>query len=579
MIFGSYFVWRRHDVPQASIQLDVKVQSVRMEEGASVPSEWIKGNRADNSHVLSLRLALKHRKDADLEKELLHVSTPGSSRYGQHMSVAEVNHFVAPAASAVEEVHSWLHSNGLEGKNMSFASDYLTVDLTVGEAQDLLETTYHEFTDANGRVVIRTEGYSLPEVVSEALDFIAPTVQFPGAHAWAHKVAHVKEEEDLPAVQETYSYIYPSELQSMYSVPSDAVGGGLTNNSQAITGFLDEMYCESDLQSFYKKFSTTLEGFTLKETYGTTTDDNPGCGDEANLDVQYMTSMSPHVPTEFWSFAGNSPDIPKINEPFLDFMLYLNSRTNPPWVVSTSYGEDEGSTSHEYAVRVQAEFMKAGLRGISLFFASGDSGVASMFARGKCDHFSPQWPAASPWVTSVGATAGVDTETAADFSSGGFSFRWAMPQYQRSAVLEFLHTEKSTVQGYVNQKLLPPGMYAVNGTQAGRGFPDVAAAGSDFLIVLDGNVYTVDGTSAATPVFAGIISLVNEKRALKGKNPLGFLNPLIYNYGTEIFNDITSGTNPGCDTTGFSAVSGWDPVTGFGSPNYQKIVDIALKLP
>ena len=63
-----------------------------------------------------------------------------------------------------------------------------------------------------------------------------------------------------------------------------------------------------------------------------------------------------------------------------------------------------------------------------------------------------------------------------------------------------------------------------------------------------------------------------------GKKPLGFLNPMIYAYGENIFNDITTGNNPGCGTTGFAACSGWDPITGFGSPDYQKFGDVALEL-
>ena len=109
-----------------------------------------------------------------------------------------------------------------------------------------------------------------------------------------------------------------------------------------------------------------------------------------------------------------APDIPAINEPFLDLMLALNNASDPPRVVSTSYGEDEGSTSFAYARRVQMEFVKAGLRGVSLLFASGDSGVGTMWTSNSgggggdgasCSHFTPQWPAASPYVTSVGATS------------------------------------------------------------------------------------------------------------------------------------------------------------------------------
>jgi hypothetical protein len=58
----------------------------------------------------------------------------------------------------------------------------------------------------------------------------------------------------------------------------------------------------------------------------------------------------------------------------------------------------------------------------------------------------------------------------------------------------------------------------------------------------------------------GIISLLNDYRISRGKPPLGFLNPWLYGGGLAGLNDITSGSNPGCGTNGFSAVVGWDPV-------------------
>ena len=60
---------------------------------------------------------------------------------------------------------------------------------------------------------------------------------------------------------------------------------------------------------------------------------------------------------------------------------------------------------------------------------------------------------------------------------------------------------------------------------------------------------------------AGVISLLNDYLISRGKSPLGFLNPLIYSTGAIGFNDITSGSNPGCGTSGFSAAKGWDPVS------------------
>ncbi|KAI0085907.1 peptidase S8/S53 domain-containing protein, partial [Irpex rosettiformis] len=75
------------------------------------------------------------------------------------------------------------------------------------------------------------------------------------------------------------------------------------------------------------------------------------------------------------------------------------------------------------------------------------------------------------------------------------------------------------------------------------------------------------GTSCSSPIFASVISLINDQLIAAGKSPLGFLNPFLY-ANPSAFNDVTSGSNPGCNTNGFKATSGWDPVTGLGTPNF-----------
>ena len=87
-----------------------------------------------------------------------------------------------------------------------------------------------------------------------------------------------------------------------------------------------------------------------------------------------------------------------------------------------------------------------------------------------------------------------------------------------------------------------------------QAFPDVAAQSVNFLIFFEGSSGLVDGTSAASPTFAGIVSLLNDARIRAGKSPLGFLNPLFYSLKSG-FNDITTGNNPGCGTPGFNVSS------------------------
>lgn len=109
----------------------------------------------------------------------------------------------------------------------------------------------------------------------------------------------------------------------------------------------------------------------------------------------------------------------------------------------------------------------------------------------------------------------------------------------------------------------------------GRGYPDVSLLGASYVTVINGSKVVLYGTSASTPVFAGMVSLVNAVRQAAGKSSLGWLNPALYAFSKEfILNDITSGNNlcssdiagsATCCAQGFYAAPGWDPVTGLGS--------------
>lgn len=92
---------------------------------------------------------------------------------------------------------------------------------------------------------------------------------------------------------------------------------------------------------------------------------------------------------------------------------------------------------------------------------------------------------------------------------------------------------------------------------AGRGYPDIAAQGQYFAYVWNGTEGVISGTSASTPLMAGIIAMVNDALISSGKPTLGFLNPWLYQKGYKGFTDILSGSAVGCQTDGFPAVKGW----------------------
>ncbi len=100
--------------------------------------------------------------------------------------------------------------------------------------------------------------------------------------------------------------------------------------------------------------------------------------------------------------------------------------------------------------------------------------------------------------------------------------------------------------------------------------------GNRDAIVWNNTIRTIGGTSASSPTFAAVISLVNDALIAKGKPTLGFLNPWLYSGAYKALTDVKSGSSFGCNTTGFPAQAGWDAVTGFGTPNFPKLVDAAF---
>lgn len=203
----------------------------------------------------------------------------------------------------------------------------------------------------------------------------------------------------------------------------------------------------------------------------------------------------------------------------------------------------------------------------------------------------PSFPATCPYVTSVGATQMNSGSSVSDpesacasviYSGGGFSNVFAQPSYQSSAVSSYFASNAPSYSKLSLPHHLPhannanirlPASAQYNNSQQTRGFPDVSANGASYVVAIDGSLDVVYGTSAAAPTFASVITLINNERLAVNKHALGFLNPILYK-NPGMFNDITSGSNPGCGTNGYNAVAGWDPVTGLGTPNYTAMLAV-----
>jgi len=218
-----------------------------------------------------------------------------------------------------------------------------------------------------------------------------------------------------------------------------------------------------------------------------------------------------------------------------------------------------------------------------------------------CGYFA-LFPASCPYVTAVGGTSGPESnnpeiactsnvdELILITSGGGFSSYYNAPDFQKP----FINTYFSSVDGTSKEP-----SYSSGYNPSKRGYPDVALMAHNYMIVFDGELVPVDGTSASSPVFAGMLSLINSQRVEAGKSTLGWVNPLLYKYYASFTNDITLGDKNGCGSVrysfeydddyygtdddndefslsskccdeGFHPMTGWDPITGLGSVNVEK---------
>lgn len=253
-------------------------------------------------------------------------------------------------------------------------------------------------------------------------------------------------------------------------------------------------------------------------------------------------------------------------------------------VISSSFyicdGDDSGTLSNEgistaLINAVNSAFQDAAIQGVTICIASGDTGSSSKvggnpgawgYSFGADNKAHVQFPGSSPWVLSVGGTTLANDEYVWNDPDSGDPLNWGTTG---GGVSDFFG-----LPSYQNGAGVPG---SVNDNHAGRGVPDVAANASINSgykgLTVGGSSFVGNGTSASSPLWAGLIAVIN---AALGSN-VGFVNPAIYELRSAGFNDIVPGSGPADNSnsgvTGYPAGPGWDACTGWGSPNGQALLN------
>ncbi|KAH8979045.1 peptidase S8/S53 domain-containing protein [Lactarius akahatsu] len=560
----------------------------------TVPHSWQSLGHPPNQTTIDLHLALKsHREDA-LVEALYEVSYPTNpkyvppppiracvyppvplsrGRYGAYVSREQVAEVVAPHSNTLDLVSSWL-------ENYDIPSSSISATL-VPQPNRILGASYqlYQHVETND-TVLRTIGYSLPESLHEHVQTIVPTTYVSSPLTAAMRLQMYPstgvEAQAKAVLLRREEGVTPSYLRSLYKTMG-YVPKATDRNALGIADYGGQFPSPQDLALFMGEYRTDEEGTTFTVTQVNGGGYDPGDpGIEANLIIQYAEAMA--CPTRYIYYNTGGTPYSRIDDPYLCWLLYVIAQDNVdiPRTISTSYGGYEQIMPLEYVISVCTLFGQLGLRGVSVLFSTGDcvfrdrSGETSV-------QFLPIFPATCPWVTSVGGTTGHDPEVAASISGGGSSIYFPRQPYQADVISTFLQNFGDKYSGLYN-----PG---------GRGFPDISSQVLKLSYVLKGKFQFASGVALYLCVFptslcpasstqlvanaqtvAGVISLLNDYLISKGSTPLGFLNPWLYGAGLPGLNDITSGSNPGCNTDGFPAVAGLGSC--LGTLDFAKLEEI-----
>jgi len=525
---------------------------VLLHRPSMVPKGWrrTKGS-VDRSTVYAVQMGIKRSNTEKLTKKLMAVSDPKSPEYLQHLSWSEAGAMFRPAQSSIDTVLAWLKSAGASQVKLHAHGDRVTAMLTAAQLEAATGGAFEQFEDETGRVVERvTNGVKLPAAVASVVD------TFTGFHGFPLNAQPARKTEAKEGTQA--QYVTPDLINKVHGISAVKAN---KKNIQAIAQFQGQYVSPTDLSSFCSTYEPDGRSCSIAKYVGSNQPSRPGI--ESMLDTEYIMGLGQG--TETWVFSYPNFDF---CGDLLTFGGDVTANSTFPYSVSVSYGSQKIDFCDSNTItRLSEDVQKMGTMGVTMMISSGDDGSGHSSRQGtNSGKVSPSFPASVPYATAVGSTyfvsgmSGEQEATTQFGSGGGFSYDYDAPSWQTDAIAAYLAKTNGPEEGLT---------YAKNG----RGSPDVSLLGEQFAVIANGRTEGVGGTSASSPSFAAVVTLLNNICLNAGGKTLGFANPLFYQ-NADAFTDVTEGTSgigENRATGVWKATKGWDAATGLGFPNFKAL--------
>lgn len=527
--------------------------------------------------VLELEPSAAQQAELDALVEAQH--DPSSPLYQQWLTPEEYGARFGVSAGDLGKIAGWLEGHGFTIDGIPAGNRLVIFSGTAEQVEETFHTSLHMYDVSGVQHVANALDPQIPAALAGVVGGVVSLHDF-------RRQGQNTGRNALKAASPEYStggsnYLFPADWATIYNLNS-LYAAGVTGKGASIAIVGRSNIELSDVATF-----RSASGLTANQPTVVLVSSNPGLvsgdQDEATLDVEWSGAIAQGAAVKFVVGASTATT----DGVDLSAQYIVNHDTAP--VMSTSYGSCEQDMGTTELAFYNGLWQQAAAEGISAFVSSGDAGAAGCYGGSS----------------TTAAGTGVNGLCSSQYSTcvGGTEFNEGSSSSKYWSAANNGSTEESAL-GYIPEKVWnesalaggsglwasgggasvvysqPTWQKGVSGTAPANGMravPDIAmsAAGHDaYIIVENGNFYTIAGTSAASPSFAGLMALLVQSRGGKGQ---GDANPGLYalaGKSTGPFHPTPSGNNSVSGVTGYTASGGtYNLATGLGSVDGVMLVN------
>jgi xanthomonalisin len=538
-------------------------------------------------HPLHVVVAMKLRNPDQLQTFLHNVTTPGSAGYGKFLTPDQFKAQYGPTQAQVQAVVAHLKQAGFTNIEVAPNNLLISADGNANAATTGFHTSIKRF-ESGGREFFAND---TPALVPAALGESVGSVLGLQNVSVKHTLHHVYHPERVTVPGPASSTQAAAAVAAHHPQDFAAIYGGsgvpaASNTAVGIITWGSITQTVTDLNSFTASAGLGTVNSTITKVGSGTFANDPDSNGEWSLDSQDIVGIAGGVKQLiFYTSANGNSSSSGITDAGITATYNKAVTDNIAKLINVSLGEDETAAQQSGTQAADdAIFQQAVAQGQIFSIASGDAGVyqwstdplsgspgyvANSAGTVKIDltHYSVSEPASSPYVIQVGGTT---------LSTSGTS--WSGETVWNEGLSAIAPS-----QGDNNQRLwatgggtslyeAAPSWQSSVSSSSKRVGPDVAfdaASSSGALIVVNGSTEQVGGTSLASPLFVGAFARIESA----ANNAIGFPASKFYAaFPTQasLLHDVTSGNN-GYQNHGYTAASGFDEATGFGSFDIGKL--------